>query len=298
MANLPAMNALEVGGEGTASALTWPVNVVAWNLERCLFPEDSAAHIAGYKPQVVLLSEMDKGMARTKQRDTTASMAETLNMHHVYGVEFHEMDLGGPTERRFCEDDFNSLGWHGNAILSAAPFERLALIRLDDHGHWFVPGEGASDPGQPRVGGRMAIAAVIKVDGGEACFVTTHLESAAGVAHRDRQVHVLLKAIDAFAPDMPVIIGGDLNTGNHLPDFHWRHETLFDTARSYGYHWDANQDGMTTRPSLITLEPDAVMKLDWFAARDAVARDAQFCLRLMRAAAPFLIMTRFWRPST
>ncbi|MEO0384740.1 MAG: endonuclease/exonuclease/phosphatase family protein [Pseudomonadota bacterium] len=273
MAGLPAMNMLEVGGTGSTSALTWPVSVVAWNLERGLFPEDSAAHIAPFRPQVVLLSEMDKGMARTKQRDTTAAMAAKLGMHHVYGVEFHEMDLGGPSERQFCDDDVNAEGWHGNAILSAAPFERLRLIRLDDHGHWFVPGDGAADSDQPRVGGRMAIAAVIKVDYGEACFVTTHLESAAGVEHRDRQMRVLLDALEDFAPDMPVIIGGDLNTGNHLPDFDWRRETLFETARQAAYHWDANAQGTTTRPSLITLNPSAVMKLDWFAARGVSSKD-------------------------
>ncbi|MFN3172277.1 MAG: endonuclease/exonuclease/phosphatase family protein [Hyphomicrobiales bacterium] len=275
MADLPAMQALEVGGKGTAEFLCFPISVVAWNLERCLFPEDSAAHIAPLRPQVVLLSEMDKGMARTGQRHTTAAMADALGMHFAYGVEFHEMDLGGPSERKFCRDDFNTDGWHGNAILSSSPFVRLALIRLDDHGHWFVPSDGAADPGQPRVGGRMAVAAVIKVDDGEACFVSTHLESAAGVDHRDRQMHVLLEAIEEFAPDMPVIIGGDLNTGNHLPDFDWRKESLFETARRAGYHWDANAPGTTTRPSLITLKPSAVMKLDWFAVRGVRGDDAQ-----------------------
>ncbi len=274
MGELSVMDLLEVGGQGTRASLNWPVTTVAWNLERCLFPEASAAHIAGYNPQIVLLSEMDKGMARTGQRHTTADMAAALGMHFVYGVEFHEMDLGGKTERRFCEDDFNAEGWHGNAILSVAPFERVKLIRLDDHGHWFVPQDGAANAGQPRVGGRMAIAAVIAVDGGRACFVSTHLESAADAGHRDTQMQVLLAAIEDFAPDLPVIIGGDLNTGNHVPNFDWRKETLFETARQAGYHWDANAEGTTTRPSLITLNPSAAMKLDWFCARGVAVSDS------------------------
>lgn len=267
MSNIAAMNTLEKGGVARANQLEAQVSTVAWNLERCLFPEASAAHLAEIAPQVVLLSEMDCGMARTEQRNTTAEMAAALGMEYAYGVEFHELDLGGETERVFCKDDFNTRGWHGNAILSAAPMLRVKLIRLDDHGHWFAPEENAADPGQPRVGGRMAVAAVIAHQNGPICFVSTHLESNADAAHRHGQFERLLAEIETFAPDMPVVIGGDLNTGNHIPDSDWRAETLFEMARGQGYDWHANAEGMTTRPSLITPHPDRVMKLDWFCCR-------------------------------
>ncbi|MEJ2028780.1 MAG: endonuclease/exonuclease/phosphatase family protein [Maritimibacter sp.] len=265
MAATPAMNAVQTGGAATAERLPTRLSVVAWNVERCLFPSESAAHLAPLSPDVVLLSEMDHGMARTGQRHTTAEMAQALGMVYAYGVEFHELDLGGATERRFCQDDFNALGWHGNAILSAVPFERVTLIRLDDHGHWFVPEASATDPGQPRLGGRMALAAVLPTADGPICVVSTHLESNATADHREAQFQLLLDAVEDFAPDMPVIIGGDLNTGNHLPpDFDWRREGLFDLARARGYSWEATPEGTTTRPSLITPHPDRVMKLDWF----------------------------------
>jgi len=262
MAGVPAMAMLEVGG--TAGGGAGPATVAAWNIERCLFPGASAAHLTPFAPQVILLSEIDKGMARTGQRNNAAVMAQALGMAYVFGVEFHELDLGGETERHFCVDDFNTDGWHGNAILSAIPFDRVTLIRLCDHGHWFVPASGATDPGQPRVGGRMAIAAEI----GGVCYVTTHLESNADAAHRSAQFELLLDAIEDFAPGLPVVIGGDLNTGNHLPpDFDWRDETLFEMARTRGYNWDATPDGMTTRRSLITPHPNRAMKLDWFCTR-------------------------------
>ena len=114
---LPAMSELEVGGEGRLETLPADFTVAAWNVERCLFPERSAAHVHQHKPSIVLLSEMDKGMARTGQRNTTAEMAKALGMHYAFGVEFFEMGLGGPTERVFCHDDFNAEGWHGNGIL-------------------------------------------------------------------------------------------------------------------------------------------------------------------------------------
>jgi len=100
------------------------------------------------------------------------------------------------------------------------------------------------------------------------------LESNAGPTHRHAQFEILLKAVEDFAPNMPVLIGGDLNTGNHMPpEFDWRKETLFALGRDHGYSWEFTAEGMTTRPSLITPHPERVMKLDWLAGRDLVARD-------------------------
>lgn len=268
MASVPAMRMVQTGGTASARALPRALSVVAWNVERCLFPEASAAHIAHLAPDVVLLSEVDHGMSRTAQRHTTEAMAQQLGMAYAYGVEFHELDLGGPTERHFCKDDFNALGWHGNAVLSKAPFDKVTLIRLDDHGHWYSAEAGA-DPEQPRLGGRMAIAAIVPTAAGPVCVVSTHLESNAGTAHRAAQMTVLLDGIDDFAPGLSVLIGGDLNTGNHLPpDFDWRQETLFADAEARGYSWGFTADGLTTRASLITPHPERKMKLDWFAGRN------------------------------
>jgi endonuclease/exonuclease/phosphatase family metal-dependent hydrolase len=268
LGEMPAMNAVQVGGAASVSALPNQLTVAAWNVERCLFPEETAAHLATVTPNIVLLSEVDHGMARTGQRHTTEVMASQMGMVYAFGVEFHELDLGGETERAFCTDDFNALGWHGNAILSSVPFVQTALVRLDDHGHWFASDGNTVDLQQPRLGGRMAIAAVVPTESGPLCVVSTHLESNAGAAHRQTQMQILLDAIDAFAPDMPVLIGGDLNTGNQLPpDFDWRNETLFTLAKERGYSWDFTAAGNTTRPSLITPHPDRVMKLDWFAGR-------------------------------
>lgn len=269
MAELPAMGALELGGAAPRDRLPAEFGVAAWNVERCLFPEASAAHLAPHNLDVILLSEMDSGMARTGQRNTTAEVAAAMGCTYAFGVEFYEMGLGGATEREFCTDDFNRLGWHGNSILSTVPFQRTLLIRLDDAGHWFVPSEDYTpDPDQARIGGRMAVAAVIEGAAGPICFVSTHLESNSGVDFRHAQFEVLLDAVDTFAPDLPVLIGGDLNTGNRVPpDYDWRAETLFDLAKSRGYAWDLTAEGVTTRPSLITPHPARQMKLDWFLSR-------------------------------
>ncbi|MCV3273837.1 endonuclease/exonuclease/phosphatase family protein [Roseobacter sinensis] len=274
MRQIPAMTGLEVGGSGPDAPLSGDVTIAAWNLERCLYPEKSAALLQALGAQVALVSEADSGMARTGQRNTVAAMAEALGMHYTYGVEFYEMGLGGPTERNFCKDDFNAQGWHGNGILSAAPFEKLALIRLDRDGHWFTGAAGQTD--QPRVGGRMAVAAVLPTEAGPICVVSTHLESNAQAAHRHAEFSRLLADIDTFAPGIPVLIGGDLNTGNHMPpDFDWRRETLFALAEEQGYDWSLTPEGTTTRPSHITPHPTRKMKLDWFCHRGLDGSDGQ-----------------------
>lgn len=87
MAKLACMNAVEAGGRAErAEPLPFPFTVAAWNLERCLFPLDSAEHLGATGAEVVLLSEMDDGMARTRQRHTTAEVAEDLGMAYLYGV--------------------------------------------------------------------------------------------------------------------------------------------------------------------------------------------------------------------
>lgn len=273
LAETEAMNALQVGGTASRDILPASLTIVAWNVERCLFPEESAAHLAPLAPDIVLLSEVDHGMARTGQRHTTEAVATAMGMTYAFGVEFFELDLGGPTERSFCKDSFNALGWHGNAVLSAVPLTRAAMVRLDDAGHWFAADAGAADPQQPRIGGRMAILAEVPTKAGSLTVVSTHLESNADAPFRSRQFRVLLEAIECFAPSGPVVIGGDLNTGNHLPpDYDWRKEDLFAIAEGRGFSWDFTADGPTTRPSFITPHPERVMKLDWIAGRGVASQ--------------------------
>ncbi|MGE6783368.1 endonuclease/exonuclease/phosphatase family protein [Ensifer adhaerens] len=262
MAARPEMNSVEVGGAPSSDApLGFPFTVAAWNLERCLFPPESAAHLAGARAPVVLLSEMDNGMARTGQRHPTAEVAADLGMQYAYGIEFIELGLGSDTEREFCEDNFNAKGFHGNALMASVPLGRPFMLRLWGERLWFTDGE------QPRLGERFAIGAVIQTEAGPFVAVSTHLESATTAVYRERQVKELIDALDEAFPRLPVLIGGDLNTGNHAGgDF--EAEGLFAMSANRGFtrHGGPLQV-MTTRPSLITRWPERSMKLDWFLSR-------------------------------
>jgi len=262
MNGLFGMNAVEVGGLPSRSLpLAFPFAVSAWNLERCLFVEESAAHLASSEPDLVLLSEMDSGMARTGQRHTTADLAGILRMAYAYGVEFVEMGLGSATERDFCLDDFNEKGFHGNGLMSSAPLRDAFMIRLWGERLW------RNDADQPRIGERCAIGAVIETEAGPFVAVSVHLESATTAAYRQRQTKELIDEVETAFPNLPVLIGGDLNTGNHAGgDFEAEGLFAMSAARGFTRH-GGPLDRMTTRPSLITRWPERAMKLDWFLAR-------------------------------
>lgn len=263
LATLPEMSSIEIGGEPSSrEPLSFPFTVAAWNLERCLFAPESAAHLAATAAPVVLLSEMDNGMARTGQRHPTAEVAAILQMQYAYGVEFIELGLGSDTELEFCSDDFNAKGFHGNALMAAVPLRRPCMLRLWGERLWFMDGGD-----QPRVGERFAIGAVIETEAGPFVAVSTHLESATSAPYRERQVKELIDVLDEAFPGMPVLIGGDLNTGNHAGgDFEAEGLFAMSAARGFTRH-GGPIELTTTRPSLITRWPERAMKLDWFLSR-------------------------------
>jgi endonuclease/exonuclease/phosphatase family metal-dependent hydrolase len=270
IASLPCMNAVRTGGTAASAApLEFPFAVAAWNLERCLFPEDSAAKLRMTAAPLVLLSEMDEGMARTTQNDPTAIVGRELGMTYVYGVEFFELSLGSEIERSFCADDFNTKGFHGNALLASTVLREPFLFRLPGEAVWFKDSDE-----QPRLGERCAIGATVDTEDGPFVAVSVHLESVADGPYRERQMAALIDAIEAYAPGLPILIGGDLNTGNHSGG-EFETDTLFAMAAGRGFERHGGPlDQPSTRPSLITRFPERAMKLDWFLSRGLKVRES------------------------
>lgn len=77
---------------------------------------------------------------------------------------------------------------------------------------------------QKRIGARVAIVCSLDIGGREVGAVSVHLENRADSEGRAAQMAVVYDEIKrSFAPDTPVMIGGDLNTntfdGNDIPGF-------------------------------------------------------------------------------
>lgn len=288
--SLPALNRVEVAlpPKPSTGALE-AVRVAAWNAERAKYLAASAALLANVGADVVLLSEMDLGMARSGQHHTARWLARALGHGYAFGVEFVEFGLGDARERGWHAGEENRLGLHGGAILSRERLLRPAMFRLERDGNWL---DGTH--GERRVGGRIAMAGKLPVRGSEVAFVSVHLESHGDPAQRARQMAVLLDAVDAYHGDGPVVLGGDFNTTsasrheiriapgvdellradpgrllNPAP-----HEPLFEVAARRGYDWRScnTPDGtQRTRPDGTPAPPHG--RLDWFFVRGLEASE-------------------------
>lgn len=270
LAGLACLQRVEAPATDRGDVLAFPLTVAAWNLERCYSVEKSAEVLKREAAVLVLLSEVDNGMARTRQRHTSRDIAAELDMAYAFGVEFLELELGAEVELEFCDDDFNLHGFHGNALMSKAALQAPVMIRLEPHGHWFTPESPAR-----RVGTRCAIATAVMTTVGPLYAVSVHLENRGDAAYREAQVRRLIDAIDELAGDAPVIIGGDLNTG--LADNgDFEKETLF--AHAYGRGFERHGGPInqtTTRPSRVSRSPRGTWKLDWFLTRGLTVEESR-----------------------
>ena len=271
--DLPGFNAVEVRAQARVEpARDGPLRIAAWNAERLKYHAQSVELVAGVAPDILLLTETDVGMARSGNRHTTRDLAAALGMGYAYGVEFLELGLGDDRERVWHQGETNAVGFHGRARL---PIRDVALIRLDDGAAWWIDAWGD----QRRLGWRMAIAATVETANGPILAVAVHLESKSDADDRARQMARLLAAVEARAGDMPVVIGGDLNTKDllELDAGEWlagpqAREPLFAMMAAAGFDWlGANTAHATLRSRPDGTPPPPYCRIDWLFARGLAA---------------------------
>lgn len=237
---IPEIDDLEVFNGASKAGPRKTLRLVAWNTERGRHWKEGARLIqeteALRDPDIILLGEMDLGMARSGNAHTTREMAAALGLNYVYGVEFLEL-TGGELQEREQWPGPNDWGYHGNAILSRYPLHRLRILRFPGIEKWYEgtkAGASESEALQKRLGGRMAILATIRVPR-EVTVVSVHLESSEkDSATRKRQMRMLLDEVRAYAKDAPVILGGDLNG---VPA-----EPMFEDVRAAGFRVEDSND--------------------------------------------------------
>jgi endonuclease/exonuclease/phosphatase family metal-dependent hydrolase len=286
---IAALREIEAGGKAPSARAIASIRVAVWNVERLRHVDAVAALLMTHRPEVVLLSEVDKGMVRSGNRHGLADLAHGLGQAFVYGVEFVELGFGDPNEVPSDSTERNALGFHGNALTSAIRLRRPFLSRLEREGGWFGP-----ERGQPRVGGRMAIGAQIELDGRPVTLVSVHLESNSDPFERAAQVTRLLESIEAFDASSPILIGGDFNTStvNRRSDRDREfgsaqlraspqrlievepHEPLFAEMARRGFEWRrSNVPGQPTERTQPGMPARPLGKIDWIFTRGLEAKD-------------------------
>lgn len=280
--SLPALRQIEVGAPlPVASGAVGSLRIVAWNVERLRHLQATADVLLRDGADVCLITEIDKGMARTGNGHRTAELSAAIGQPYAYGVEFLELDLGSVQERADHAGQANTLGFHGNAVLSRLALHRPVMFRLEAEGHWF-----GWNRGEPRVGGRMAIGGQVWLDGVAVTVVGLHLESHSDPAHRAGQMARLLDLISQYDPTAPVVIGGDVNTSTlswaarqagGTADAARRcdvapHEPLFTVMAAHGFDWtDCNVPLAPTQRFGAADADRSRGKIDWLFTRGLVA---------------------------
>lgn len=155
------------------------LHVVEFNIERGTHWKKACQLIRkSGLPDIVLINEADWGMARSNNEHIARRMAYELGMNYAWGVEFLELTPGTkleteransapdcPSERRGSgfKGKTDSLGLHGNAILSKYPLSNVHVVRSPGIEYLYgIKNDLTAQGYEVRLGGRMTLFATIE----------------------------------------------------------------------------------------------------------------------------------------
>ena len=181
------------------------VTVVAWNIERGRHLDQVIASLAGLDADVLLVSEADRGCARTDGANVPWEIAQQLGLNYAFAVEFTELPRPEPMG---AGDDSCE---HGNFVASRYPIGNVEAFRHADNLSWY------DDPGEPRLGGRVAIMADVQV--GDAILHATSVHFESRIHPIDIQVGQAAETAErALERPFAQIMGGDTNAPLYIAD--------------------------------------------------------------------------------
>lgn len=186
------------------------MRATAWNIERGIrlpsiirvFREHPL--IAG--SDVLLLTELDYGMARSGNLFVAREIAASLDLNYVFAPCYLALTKGSGVEA-FTEGE-NTLALHGNAILSRYPLRRAHSVALPN-------GKDKMRGKEKRLGCQRAVVADMEHPSGDVRVVSLHLDAHSTQRHRQRQMSMMLDHLESLEPRLPVLIGGDWNTSTY-----------------------------------------------------------------------------------
>jgi len=188
---------------GTPSA---SIRALAWNLERGIKYEGIATALKNEdrlkNRDVLLLSELDYGMARSGNRFVAKDLAEELGLNWAFAPVYIPLQKGSGVESDMPGENTASI--HGLAMMSPWPMLNVHAIPIPN-------GKDKMQGKEKRLGRLRALIAEIEHPTGAFRAVSIHLDAHCSRAHRAMQVRIILDHLDTL-PAMPTLIGGDWNT--------------------------------------------------------------------------------------
>jgi endonuclease/exonuclease/phosphatase family metal-dependent hydrolase len=186
------------------------IRVAAWNIERGIRLDgvirSLQEHPALANADVLLLSELDWGMARTSNRFVAREIAASRRMNYAFAPCYVALTKGAGVEKNVSGENQESL--HGNALLSRFPMHRVHSLALPN-------GKDKMAGAEKRIGSQRAVIADIEHPAGMLRAVSLHLDAHSSQRHRYLQMRRVLEHLETLSPRLPILIGGDWNTTTH-----------------------------------------------------------------------------------
>lgn len=205
------LNGLAQENFGTkAGRATDAIRATAWNIERGVRPESITRALREHpqlrESDLLLLTELDYGMARTRNRFVAREIAEALEMNYAFAPCYLALTKGNGSETRVVGDNTQAL--HGNALLSRHPLRNPHSLALPN-------GKDKVRGVEKRLGCQRAVIADVLHPAGEFRAVSLHLDAHSTQKHRERQMMLVLDHLESLTPALPILIGGDWNTSGY-----------------------------------------------------------------------------------
>jgi endonuclease/exonuclease/phosphatase family metal-dependent hydrolase len=182
------------------------VSALAWNIERGNIFEGIIYALTNHDQlkdkDVLLLTELDYGMARSGNRFVAREIAQRLDLNYAFAPVYVALQKGSGVESEAQGENTKSI--HGLAMFSKWPMRNVHAIPLPN-------GKDKMWGKEKRLGYLRALIADIDHPAGPFRAVTVHLDAHCSRAHRHLQMKIILDHLDTL-PMLPTLIGGDWNT--------------------------------------------------------------------------------------
>jgi len=182
------------------------IRALAWNIERgsCFdgIVDALRNHAELKEKDVLLLTELDYGMARSGNRFVAQELARKLKLNYAFAPCYIALQKGSGVESNVAGENTKSL--HGLAMFSKYPMKNVHAVPLPN-------GKDKMFGKEKRLGYLRALIADIEHSIGTFRAVTLHLDAHSSRKHRHLQMKIVLEHLETL-PDLPTVIGGDWNT--------------------------------------------------------------------------------------
>lgn len=186
------------------------VRATAWNIERGTHLGEILRvlreHEVLSRSDVLLLTELDHGMARSGNRHVAREIAEGLGMAYAFAPCYVNLSKGSGLESGAEGENAEAL--HGNAVLSRWPVRQAWSIALPN-------GKDKMKGREKRLGNQRAVVCEVAHPAGLFRAVSLHLDAHSSQRHRELQMRVVLDFVERLGPRLPVLVGGDWNTSTY-----------------------------------------------------------------------------------